>query len=533
MNTQKRAALYCRLSREDEQCGGDNNSESITNQILMLTTYAQQHNFQRFETYVDDGYSGTSLDRPDLRRMIKDIEDGLIDTVIVKDRSRIGRNYVEVGKLTDEFFLEHEVRLISVLDGIDSAKGCDEFSPFRDIINEWYAKDISKKTRASIYARGREGKKMTSRPIYGYKADENGEWIVDEYAAEIVRRIFVMYLAGSGVTAIANALTKDNIATPTQHKYGKIVKYRDWSEETIRQILSHREYVGDTINFKTVKLSYKSKKIVERPKEENMIFLNTHKPIISREMYDDTQAEMERRKSHPVHTECKKGLFSGILVCADCEARLTKQRYKTNNGSVIHYICSVYRRHYHQCTSHYIREDDLLKTCSDNLEAVVEAYESHNLEQALVERVLGEKLQVHSETEKLLNTKKDRIEKIDTILKDLYEEKITGAIPNDVFLNLYGQFKTEQDKLSSEVYNLTKQLSDQKDVCLGVNRFLKVIKGYAANREAIYNLTREDLLELIDCIVVKEKQNGEDTQRRIEIKYRYVGNIENLLPRDN
>lgn len=533
MNTQKRAALYCRLSREDEQCGGDNSSESITNQILMLTTYAQEHNFRRFEIYIDDGYSGTSLDRPDINRLVEDIESGLIDTVIVKDRSRIGRNYVEVGKLTNEFFIEHEVRLISVLDGSDSANGGDEFSPFRDIMNEWYARDISKKTRATLYARGREGKKMSSRPIYGYKLGENGEWIVDKYAAEIVRRIFVMYLAGNGATAIANSLTRDHIATPTQHKYGKSVKYADWNDETVKKILHYREYVGDTVNFKTLKLSYKSKKIVERPKEENMIFVDTHEAIISREMFDDVQEAMKKRKKHCDPIKHEVGMFSGLLVCADCGAHLTKQRYKTKTGSVIHYICSVYRQHYHQCTSHYIREDELLKIVSDNLERIVEAYDSHDLEQSLAKRVLGEKRQAYSEMEEMLKTKKDRIDEIDTIMKGLYEDKAKGNIPNDVFLNLYGQFKAEQDNLNSEVYDLTKTSREEKDVCLGVNRFLKIIKGYAANREAIHYLSREDLLELIDCIVVKEKQKGVDTRHRVEIKYHHVGNIENLLPITN
>lgn len=365
MNTQKRAALYCRLSREDEQCGDSN---SIKNQMLMLTTYALQNNFQRFEIYVDDGYSRTSLDRPDINRLIEDIENGLIDTVIVKDRSRIGRNYVEVGKLTNEFFVEHEIRLISVLDGADSAKGADDFSPFRDIMNEWYAKDISKKTRASLYARGREGKKMSSRPIYGYKLDDNGEWIIDEYAAEIVRRIFTMFLAGNGVTAIANSLTRDQVPTPTKHKYDKTVKYPDWSDETVRKILLHQEYVGDTVNFKTLKLSYKTKKIVERPKEENMVFIDTHEAIISREQFEDVQAEIKKRKKHPAPVKHESGMFSGMLICADCGSRLTKQRYKAKSGVTINYICSVYRRHYHQCTSHYIREDELLRIVSDDLE---------------------------------------------------------------------------------------------------------------------------------------------------------------------
>lgn len=528
-NTQKRAALYCRLSREDEQSDKDSNSESITNQILMLTTYAQQHNFKRFETYVDDGYSGTSLDRPDLQRLIKDIKGGLIDTVIVKDRSRIGRNYVEVGKLTDEFFIEHNVRFISVLDGADTAKGIDEFSPFRDIINEWYAKDISKKTRASLYARGREGKKMSSRPIYGYKADSNGDWIIDEYAAEIVRRIFTMYLAGKGVTFIAKSLSVDNIPTPMKHKYGRITKHSDWNGETVKRILNYREYVGDTVNFKTIKVSYKSRKIVERPKEENMIFLNTHEAIISRETFEDVQKELAKRKGHSVPIRFETGMFSGLLICSDCGAHLTKHKYKTKTGSVINYVCSVYRQHYNSCTSHYIREDELLRIVSDSLERIVEAYDNR-LEQILIKRALTEKDQAYIETNELLNTKKDRIETIDTILKELYEEKIKGSIPNDMFLNLYSQFKVEQDELNRNVYELTKQLGEQKDVCLKINRFLKVIKGYTINREAIYNLSREDMLELIDCIVVSEKQKSEQCQRKIEIKYRHVGNIDNLLP---
>ena len=533
MNTQKRAALYCRLSREDEQCGGDNSSESITNQILMLTTYAQEHGFHRFEIYIDDGYSGTSLERPDIQRLIEDIEDGLIDTVIVKDRSRIGRNYVEVGKLTEEFFLKHEIRLISVLDGSDSANGADEFSPFRDIMNEWYAKDISKKTRASLQARGREGKKMSSRPIYGYKTDEDGEWIIDEYAAEIVRRIFTMYLNGTGVVSIANTLTKEKILTPMQYKHGTTVKYTEWCAGTIRQLLKHREYVGDTVNFKTVKPSFKSKRFSYRPSQENMIFEGTHEAIISHETFEDVQIMMKIKAGHPTQNNRMKSLFSGLLKCADCGANLTTQHKTTKKGQCTSYICSLYRRHFHQCTSHFIREDDLMKTVAHHLERLVILYDNRLLEKALVEHVLSEKHQTLAEAERQLKSKKDRIDEIDTIIKDLYEDKIKGTIPNDVFLNLYGQFKAEQYILNSDIYDLTKSNREEENICKGVNRFLKIIKGFVKDREAINDLTKEDLLELIDYIVVREKQKGNDCQQRIEIHYRHVGNIENLLPRGN
>lgn len=533
MNTQKRAALYCRLSREDEQCGSDNNSNSITNQILLLTTYALEHNFQRFEIYIDDGYSGTSLDRPDINRLVEDIESGLIDTVIVKDRSRIGRNYVEVGKLTNEFFLEHRIRLISVLDGSDSANGADEFSPFRDIMNEWYAKDISKKAKASLYAKGRSCKRMITRPIFGYKNDENGDWIIDDYSAEVVRRVFRLFLDGYGVITIANILTKDNIPTPMKYQYDKIVKYPEWSGESVRMLLNHQEYVGDTLNFKTYKMSYKSKKIIRRPKEEFVVFPNTHEPIVSRETFELAQKMMKQSTHRNVPGKGIPSLFSGLPRCTNCGSNLVVTRKKLKSGTVItSYVCSTYRHRHNKCTSHYIREDQMTETIKSELEEIIKEFEKGKLEKLLVSRVVGEQEQSYTETALLLKSKKDRADEIDTILKGLYEDKLKGTIPNDVFLNLYSQYKSEQDTLNKEIYNLSKNVSKEKDVCTGVNRFIKTIKGYATNSEAIQNLTREDLLNLINHIDVYSRQNGE-TQPKVEIHYHHVGYIKNLLPNTN
>lgn len=249
---EKIVALYCRYSHEEDNNGGVSNS--IANQKLLLEGYALEHNMRPVKVYADDGFTGTMFDRPDFQRMIKDIENGIVGTVIVKDSSRLGRNHIMVGYYTEEYFFEKGVRYISVCDGIDSYISSDETAPFRNIVNEMYARDISKKIKASIYAKAKKGKRMICIPIYGYKNDENKEWVIDETAAAIVRRIFSLYLEGNGIRTIANTLTKEGIPTPTTYKKGKFqpngkIKYPDWSAASLKAVLSHQEYCGDTINF--------------------------------------------------------------------------------------------------------------------------------------------------------------------------------------------------------------------------------------------------------------------------------------------
>lgn len=526
MDKQERiAALYCRFSKEE----GDNGSNSIVNQKLLLENYANENNFSRFEVYSDDGFTGTNDDRPDFQRMKQDIVNGIVGTVIVKDMSRLGRNYVMVGQLTDEFFVEHETRLIAVSDGIDTSVKQDDFAPYRNIMNEWYAKDISNKTRTALYARGRAGKKMICKPIYGYKMSDVGEWIIDEEVSGNVERIFTLYLSGTSYNSIAKQFTIDGIPTPTQYSLNDYTYHIDWSRSTVQDILSRREYCGDTVNFKTVKQSYKMKKRSKRPVSENLIFCDTHPAIIDRDTFCKVQAMMQKKKRHSSTPETVS-MFRGLLKCSSCGHALHSSSRKTKRGIYHTYICSSYRKHYHKCTSHYITDNDLISAVSEELRKVVNTYRDGSLEQAISCGILKEVSERKILAERTLIEKKTRVSEIDEIIKELYEDKYRGNIPNDVFLKLFAEFKSEQDKLNKEIYQLSQKEGDTKSIFAEINRFINVIKKYSDNSETIQSLTRENLLELIDCIVVGDRVTESDKPREIDIYFNHVGLIKKLYP---
>ena len=376
-NQQPITALYPRLSHEDELQGESN---SISNQKRILETYAKQNGFSNLRWYTDDGYSGANFQRPGFQAMLADIEAGKVGTVIVKDMSRLGRNYLQVGMYTEMIFPQKGVRFIAINDGVDSAQGDNDFAPLRNIFNEWLVRDTSKKIKAVKRSKGMSGKPITSKPVYGYLMDEDENFIIDEEAAPVVKQIYNLCLAGNGPTKIARMLTEQQIPTPGTLEYrrtGSTRRYHPgyeckWATNTVVHILENREYTGCLVNFKTEKLSYKVKHSVENPPEKQVIFENHHEPIIDTQTWERVQELRKQRKRPNRYDEV--GLFSGILFCADCGSVMYQQRYQTDKRKQDCYICGNYKKRTHDCTAHFIRTDLLTAGVLSNLRKV-----THNL----------------------------------------------------------------------------------------------------------------------------------------------------------
>ena len=373
-------ALYPRLSHEDELQGESN---SISNQKRILETYAKQNGFSNLQWYTDDGYSGANFQRPGFQAMLADIEAGKVGTVIVKDMSRLGRNYLQVGMYTEMIFPQKGVRFIAINDGVDSAQGDNDFAPLRNIFNEWLVRDTSKKIKAVKRSKGMSGKPVTSKPVYGYFMDEDENFIIDGEAAPVVRQIYSLCLAGNGPTKIARMLTEQEIPTPGTLEYrrtGSTRRYHPgyeckWATNTVVHILENREYTGCLVNFKTEKPSYKTKHSVENPIEKQAIFENHHEPIIDTQMWERVQELRKQRKRPNRYDEV--GLFSGILFCADCGSVLYQQRYQNATRKQDCYICGSYKKRTRDCTAHFIRTDLLTAGVTDNLRKVTSYAAKH------------------------------------------------------------------------------------------------------------------------------------------------------------
>ena len=524
---EKMVALYCRYSGEEDNNG--NGSNSINNQQLLLKSYALEHNLSPVRIYADDGFSGTKFERPDFQKMIHDIEIGTVGTVVVKDMSRFGRNHIIVGYYMEEFFLKHKVRFISVCDGVDTDVSTDELGPFRNIVNEMYARDISKKTRASVYARGKAGKKMISSPIYGYKNNENKEWIIDEPAAAIIRRIYNLYLSGNGLNAIAKLLTEEGIPKPSVYKSGTLKisghsKYSDWTEQTIKFILKRQEYCGDTINFKTLRPSFKSNERIVRPKEENLIFSDTHPAIITREQFEDVQKMFEKRMRQNIKPKHKECIFHGLLRCNDCNCLLSGINKPRNYGIYTQYVCQTYRRFRanKHCTTHSVNEKYLIQSVCDLLKILIEMYNNGKLANWLKKNLDNGLIEEKSLAKKEYDEIKEKLDEAENILKSLYKDKVSGLLPNDVFLHMYNQFMNDKQALESRQYALSTTINTKDDTAVSINRFLKLIKKYAEEWDTT-TIDRKMLLEFIDHIVVSDTFDEGAKQRHIDIYFNHVG----------
>ena len=525
---EKWVALYVRLSRDDENEGDSN---SIAHQIEILTKYAKDHGITHYKIYKDDGYSGTSFKRPGFQEMLADIEAGLVSMVVVKDMSRFGRNYLEVGMYTEIMFPEKDVRFIAVNDGVDSDNAMDnDFTPFRNIINEWYAKDTSKKIRAVFRNKGMSGQRLSTQVPYGYLKGENGTLIEDTETAPVVRLIFRLAVEGNGPSKIARILRKKQIITPGTlafQRTGRTDRYDPefpchWNESTVSNILEQKDYLGNTYNFKTTKKSYKSKRIIYNTEENMAVFENTHPAIIDRETWDLVQKGRQSRRRPTKMGDM--GMFSGIVFCADCGNKLHLCRTTSWDRHLDNYVCGTYKRKRGECSAHYIRSVVLETLVLENLQKViayVKNYEDDFVRQA-TENSMAEQMKNLSDAKRQLEQQTRRIAEIDNIIKRLYEDNLCGKLSDARFAKMSADYEQEQKTLEITSGELRKEVDACSAQTVNIKSFLKIVKKYTEPTE----LTADLLHELVEKIIVHapDKSSGHRTQE-IDIYYNFVGKI--------
>lgn len=523
-------ALYCRLSQDDKQEGDSN---SIINQKKILKKYAMDRRYTNIQFYIDDGISGTTFNRAGFQSMIADVETGKVKRVIVKDMSRLGRDYLQVGMYTEIFFPEHDVHFIAVNDGVDSNQEDNEFTPFRNIINEWYAKDTSKKIRAVKRSKGMAGEHIGSHPPYGYmKNPENKkEWIVDEEAAEVVREIFRLCVRGYGPTRIANILTERKILCPTYYALEKGGKPRTtlpadkfaWNGPVVAKILDRMDYLGHTVNFKTHVKSYKVHKTVYNSPDQWKVFEGTHEAIIDKETFEIVQ-KIRAGKRRPTRMG-EMPMFSGLLYCADCGRKLSFHRKADEPADKHHYLCENYRSNTANCTMHYIRNVVVERIVFENLKEVIQ-YVS-NYEDEFVRMVMDadvrQKNRELAQKKKRLAELQKRIGELDTIFQRIYEDNIIGKLSDERFMKMSKGYEEEQRTLQAEADNIQNELQQEEKKSVDVKRFLAVVKKYTDLTE----LTPEILREFVDKIIVHapDKSSGRRLQE-IEIIYNHIGEFD-------
>ena len=528
-------ALYPRLSHEDELQGESN---SISNQKRILETYAKQNGFSNLRWYTDDGFSGANFQRPGFQAMLADIEAGKVGTVIVKDMSRLGRNYLQVGFYTEMLFPQKGVRFIAVNDNVDSANGGmdNDFTPLRNLFNEWLVRDTSKKIKAVKRSKGMSGKPITSKPVYGYLMDEDENFIIDEEAAPVVRQIYSLCLAGNGPTKIARMLTEQQIPTPGTLEYrrtGSTRRYHPgyeckWATNTVVHLLENREYTGCLVNFKTEKPSYKLKHSIENPPEKQAVFENHHEPIIDRETWERVQELRKQRKRPNRYDEV--GLFSGILFCADCGSVMYQQRYQTDKRKQDCYICGSYKKRTADCTAHFIRTDLLTAGVLSNLRKVTSYAAKHEARfmKLLIEQNEDGDRRRNAAKKKELEAAEKRIAELSAIFKRLYEDSVTGRISDERFTELSADYEAEQKELKERAARLREELSKAQEATANAEKFMNVVRRHTTIEELTPTLLREFVEKIVvhESVALDGKRRGKLRRQEIEIYYSFVGKVE-------
>ena len=521
----KITACYDRLSQEDEQEG---DSISIQNQRDFLRTYCEDHRFPNVRFFSDDGYTGTNFDRPGFQEMMELIEQGRISTVIVKDHSRLGRNRLVVGTLMGRFTAEYGVRYLAVTDRIYSDKGFDDLVAIREWFNEFYPRDTSKKIRAVFTNKGNSGQRLCTQVPYGYKGNKYS-WEIDPEAAAVVREIFSLCIAGKGPMQIAKYLTARQILTPTvyklEHGFSTANKPREnpcaWDSNLVVKILERMEYTGCTVNFKTRKKSYKSKKTLYLPMEERKIFPDTHPAIIDRETWERVQ-ELRKNKRRPAKHAERQGLFSGLLYCADCGSKLHFATGKNMTPAQDCYRCSRYKSNTGDCTMHYIREVVLRDLVLEHLRqtiSFVSAYEDEFV-QLVTDKNTAEQRKAAAQKQRELAQAERRIGELDRLFQRVYEDNISGKLTDERFSKLSAAYEEEQRTLTANVKILKAELDKEQEHAVSVAQFVALVKRYTDLQE----LTPSILNEFIERITVSapDKSSGHRVQK-IHIKYHFVG----------
>ena len=524
------AFLYERLSRDDNLEG---ESYSIGNQKKLLTKVAKEKGYTNLVHFLDDGISGVTMDRPGFVEMIRQLEQGRAAAVFVKDLSRLGRNYIEVGRLTEEFFPEHDIRLVAVSDNIDTAEGENELAPIRNLFNEWYARDISKKRRISNKIKGNAGEPM-GQPPYGYIKDPDNpkRWIVDDEAAQVVRRIYSMTLEGYGTEQIATQLEKEEILTPRAYWLKKGIKRpgkgkqqpaTKWNSSTVTKILSLQEYCGDILNFKTYSKSYKNKKRLENDRENWVIFKDVHEPIIERSVFE--QVQQKRGKIRKRHTnEGEHNMFSGLLVCADCGCNL-HFHFNQGNPEIKYFNCSNYKGNRGSCTStHYVRVDFLEQVVLGEIRRLTKFASLY--ENEFLKAVIGHSQQA-AETDRKLKEKElkallARDEELDGLFERIYEDNVSGKLSDDRFAKMSRRYEDEQKELAEKIKKLRSEIEKQSSQAMTTDMFISLVRKYTRARK----LTPRMLNELVEKIEVYHAEKIDGVwEQRLRIHYNCVGEI--------
>ena len=527
-------ALYCRLSRDDKT---DKESNSITNQRKLLQSYAKSHGLSNTKVYVDDGFTGTNFNRPGFQEMLDDIEMGYVTTVVVKDLSRLGREYLQSGYYQEVYFPEHGIRFIAVNDGVDTTTGIDESTelvPFRNVMNEFYARDISRKVRSAHNTRGKAGEPL-SQPPYGYMKDPQNKkrWIVDPDAALVVKEIFRLYLNGKGEDTIARILEDEGHLNCTAYwaekginrggKKSQPNKYK-WKSSTIHNILVRQEYCGDVVNFKTHSKSFKNHRRIDNPKEDWLIFENVHEPIIDRESYKKVQKMLGNTKHRaPKEENGPKSIFCDLLYCGDCHKKLW---YHTNtvNKDIHYFSCSNYAKDYRgTCpTRHYIRADAVQTVVEMELRRLASFLandEDHFAE--LLARKSNEETDAEKKSATAELTKSEmRIEMLPQLLKKLYEDNLSGKTTDDDYNILSREYAEEREQLKKKILRLRSRIREMDNSESEREEFIRAIRKFIQMK----TLTKPLLNELIDHIDVYETEgSGKNRTQRVVIYYKYVG----------
>ena len=523
------AALYCRLSRDDNM---DSESNSIQNQRKILQKAAKDKGYTDTVFFVDDGITGTTMKRPGFQKMLTAIEAGYISAVFVKDLSRLGRNYIEVGKLTEEFFPLHDIRLVAVSDGVDSDEGEDDFTPFKNIMNEYYAKDISKKRRIVNKMKGNAGVPL-SPPPYGYikNPDDPRFWVVEPEAAEVVRRIYRMALEGYGLAETAAQLAADGVVNPTYYWRSRgtsrggsksTVEPTKWGHTTVKKILTLQEYCGDVINFKSYSKSYKMKKRIENPEENRAIFLNVHEAIIDRQTWEKVQAlQKGTRRKKPTVTQ-EPSVFSGLLKCPECGGNLNFH-FNQNNHDIKFFSCQNHNSGYRKCSkTHYIRLDFLEQVVLYEVKRL--ACFASEYENDFIKAMIGRSAKVAENTalrkQRELDALTARDRELDMLFERLYEDNVAGKIDDTRFAKMSKRYEQEQGENAKKIKALRLELKKDESKRMDIDDFLETVRRYTDAT----TITKRMVAELIDHIEVyhAEKQDG-ITNQRVVIYYNCIG----------
>ena len=523
------AALCCRLSRDDNM---DSESNSIQNQRKILQKAAKDKGYTDTFFFVDDGITGTTMKRPGFQKMLTAIEAGYILAVFVKDLSRLGRNYIEVGKLTEEFFPLHDIRLVAVSDGVDSDEGEDDFTPFKNIMNEYYAKDISRKRRIVNKMKGNAGVPL-SPPPYGYikNPDDPRFWVVEPEAAEVVRRIYRMALEGYGLAETAAQLAADGVVNPTYYWRSRgtsrggsksTVEPTKWGHTTVKKILTLQEYCGDVINFKSYSKSYKMKKRIENPEENRAIFLNVHEAIIDRQTWEKVQAlQKGTRRKKPTVTQ-EPSVFSGLLKCPECGGNLNFH-FNQNNHDIKFFSCQNHNSGYRKCSkTHYIRLDFLEQVVLYEVKRL--ACFASEYENDFIKAMIGRSAKVAENTalrkQRELDALTVRDRELDMLFERLYEDNVSGKINDARFAKMSKRYEQEQGENAKKIKALRLELKKDESKRMDIDDFLETVRRYTDAT----TITKRMVAELIDHIEVyhAEKQDGV-TNQRVVIHYNCIG----------